>query len=115
MQQRGALAIADNRVWVSFGAQAGDCGDYKGRVVGVPLDGGNDVIFYSPPTERGGGIGNPNGPTVNAAGHLLVVSANGAAFPGDAYAPASSRSSRRASRTWSVSIRKARPVSKKSK
>jgi outer membrane protein assembly factor BamB len=85
MQQRGALAIADNRVWVSFGAQAGDCGDYKGRVVGVPLDGGNNVIFYSPPTKRGGGIWNPNGPTVNAAGHLLVVSANGTAFPGDAY------------------------------
>jgi outer membrane protein assembly factor BamB len=85
MQQRGALAIADNRVWVSYGAQAGDCGNYKGRVVGVPLTGGNDVIFYSPPTRRGGGIWNPNGPTVNAAGHLLVVSANGAAFPGDAY------------------------------
>jgi len=85
MQQRGALAIAENRVWVSYGAQAGDCGDYKGRVVGVPLDGGSDVIFYSPPTKRGGGIWNPNGPTVNAAGHLLVVSANGAAFPGDAY------------------------------
>jgi len=85
MQQRGALAIANNRVWVSYGAQAGDCGDYKGRVVGVPLSGGNDVIFYSPPTKRGGGIWNPNGPTVNAAGHLLVVSANGAAFPGDAY------------------------------
>ena len=85
MQQRGALAIADNRVWVSYGAQAGDCGNYKGRVVGVPLDGGHDVIFYSPPTRRGGGIWNPNGPTVNAAGHLLVVSANGAAFPGDAY------------------------------
>ncbi len=85
MQQRGALAIANNRVWVSYGAQAGDCGNYKGRVVGVPLSGANDVIFYSPPTKRGGGIWNPNGPTVNAAGHLLVVSANGAAFPGDAY------------------------------
>jgi len=85
MQQRGALAIAGNRVWVSYGAQAGDCGNYKGRVVGVPLDGGSDVVFYSPPTRRGGGIWNPNGPTVTAAGHLLVVSANGAAFPGDAY------------------------------
>ena len=85
MQQRGALAIAGNRVWVSYGAQAGDCGNYKGRVVGVPLDGGSNVIFYSPPTRRGGGIWNPNGPTVDAAGHLLVVSANGAAFPGDAY------------------------------
>jgi outer membrane protein assembly factor BamB len=85
MQQRGALAIAGGRVWVPYGAQAGDCGNYKGRVVGVPLDGGRDVVFYSPPTRRGGGIWNPNGPTVNAAGHLLVVSANGAAFPGDAY------------------------------
>ncbi len=85
MQQRGALAIAGGRVWVSYGAQAGDCGNYKGRVVGVPLDGGDGVVFYSPPTKRGGGIWNPNGPTVTADGHLLVVSANGAAFPGDAY------------------------------
>jgi outer membrane protein assembly factor BamB len=85
MQQRGALAIAGGRVWVSFGAQAGDCGNYKGRVVGVRLDGGGNVVFYSPPTRRGGGIWNPNGPTVDAAGHVLVVSANGAAFPGDAY------------------------------
>lgn len=85
MQQRGALSITQGRVWVSFGAQAGDCGDYKGRVVGVPLDGSSGVVFYSPPTRRGGGIWNPNGPTVDAAGNLLVVSANGAAFPGDAY------------------------------
>jgi outer membrane protein assembly factor BamB len=85
MQQRGALAITRGRVWVSFGAQAGDCGDYKGRVVGVPLDGGDAVVFYSPPTRRGGGIWNPSGPTVDAAGDLLVVSANGAAFPGDDY------------------------------
>jgi outer membrane protein assembly factor BamB len=85
MQQRGALAIADNRVWVTFGAQFGDCGNYKGRVVGVPLDGSSDVISYTPPTRRGGGMWNPAGPTVNAAGDLLVVSANGAAFPGDAY------------------------------
>ena len=85
MQQRGALAIAGHRVWVSYGAQAGDCGNYKGRVVGVPLGGGPGVVFYSPPTRRGGGIWNPAGPTIDAAGHLLVVSANGAAFPGDAY------------------------------
>jgi outer membrane protein assembly factor BamB len=85
MQQRGALAITGGRVWVSYGAQAGDCGNYKGRVVGVPVSGGGHVVFYSPPTRRGGGIWNPAGPTVDAAGHLLVVSANGAAFPGDAY------------------------------
>jgi outer membrane protein assembly factor BamB len=85
MQQRGALAVADGRVWVSYGAQAGDCGNYKGRVVGVRLDGKGTPVFYSPPTERGGGIWNPNGPTVDSSGHLWVVSANGAAFPGDTY------------------------------
>jgi hypothetical protein len=85
MQQRGALAITKGKVWVSYGAQAGDCGDYKGRVVGVNLDGSGNAIYYSPPTERGGGIWNPQGPTITANGNLLVVSANGAAFPGDAY------------------------------
>jgi hypothetical protein len=85
MQQRGALAITKGKVWISYGAQAGDCGDYKGRVVGVNLDGTGDPVSYTPPTERGGGIWNPNGPTVTANGNLLVVSANGAAFPGDTY------------------------------
>jgi outer membrane protein assembly factor BamB len=85
MQQRGALAITGGRVWVPFGAQAGDCGDYKGRVVGVPLTGTGATVSYTPPTRRGGGMWNPAGPTVDADGHLLVVSANGAAFPGDAY------------------------------
>ena len=85
MQQRGALAVAGGKVWVSYGAQAGDCGDYKGRVVGVPLDGGDGVVSYTPPTKRGGGIWNPAGPTVTPDGDILVVSANGGAFPGDPY------------------------------
>jgi outer membrane protein assembly factor BamB len=85
MQQRGALAITRGRVWVPYGAQAGDCGDYKGRVVGVPLSGTGDLVAYTPPTDRGGGMWNPAGPTVDPAGDLYVVSANGAAFPGDAY------------------------------
>jgi outer membrane protein assembly factor BamB len=85
MQQRGALAIAGGKVWVPYGAQEGDCGNYKGRVVGVPLDGSNGVVSYTPPTKRGGGMWNPAGATVTASGHVLVVSANGAAFPGDPY------------------------------
>ncbi len=85
MQQRGALAVAHGRVWVSFGAQAGDCGDYKGRVVGLKLDGQGAPVQYTPPTKRGGGMWNPAGPTVGRDGNLLVVSANGAAFPGAKY------------------------------
>ena len=85
MQQRGALAITGGRVWVPYGAQAGDCGEYKGRVVGVPLSGTGSLVAYTPPTKRGGGMWNPAGPTVDRSGDLYVVSANGAAFPGAAY------------------------------
>jgi outer membrane protein assembly factor BamB len=85
MQQRGALAITGGRVWVPFGAQYGDCSNYKGRVLGVRLDGTGDPVVYDPSSRRQGGIWNPAGPTVDAAGHLYVVSANGSSFPGDAY------------------------------
>ena len=85
MQQRGALAITGGRVWVSFGAQFGDCSNYRGRVVGARLDGTGKLVKYDPSTHRQGGIWNPAGPTVDPAGHLYVVSANGSTFPGDAY------------------------------
>jgi outer membrane protein assembly factor BamB len=85
MQQRGALAVTGGRVWVSFGAQFGDCSNYKGRVVGVRLDGTGAPVVYDPSTRRQGGIWNPAGPSVDAAGHLYVVSANGSSFPGAAY------------------------------
>ena len=85
MQQRGALAITGGRVWVSFGAQYGDCSNYKGRVVGVRLDGTGAPVEYDPSPNRQGGIWNPAGPTVDPAGHLYVVSANGSTFPGAAY------------------------------
>ncbi len=85
MQQRGAMAIASGRVWVSYGALAGDCGNYKGRVIGVPLSGHGPAVAYTAPTARGGGIWDPGGPTLVPDGNLLVVSGNGAAFPGDPY------------------------------
>jgi outer membrane protein assembly factor BamB len=85
MQQRGALAITGGRVWVSFGAQFGDCSNYKGRVIGVRLDGTGAPVLYQPSPRRQGGIWNPAGPAVDAAGDLYVVSANGSSFPGDAY------------------------------
>ena len=85
MQQRGALAITGSRVWAQFGALAGDCGNYKGRVVGVRLDGTGDVVKYDPSTREQGGMWNAAGPTVGPQGHLYVVSANGSSGPGDEY------------------------------
>ncbi|MFN2560528.1 MAG: PQQ-binding-like beta-propeller repeat protein [Jatrophihabitans sp.] len=85
MQERGALAIAGGRVWVPFGGLNGDCGGYKGRVVGVRLDGSGAVVAYTVPTAREAGIWAPPGPVVDDTGHLLVAVGNGAAGPGDAY------------------------------
>ena len=85
MQQRGALSVAGGRVWVTFGGLAGDCGDYVGRLIGVPLDGAGSLVHYDVPTAREAGMWTPPGPVVDAAGHLLVATGNGASVPGDAY------------------------------
>ncbi|MCU1655689.1 MAG: Pyrrolo-quinoline quinone [Pseudonocardiales bacterium] len=85
MQERGALTVAGGRVWVPFGGLNGDCGDYKGRVVGVPLDGAGRTIAYTVPTTREAGIWAPPGPSVDAHGHLVVSVGNGAAGSGDPY------------------------------
>ncbi|RKS77865.1 putative pyrroloquinoline-quinone binding quinoprotein [Motilibacter peucedani] len=85
MQQRGALTLSGGRVWVPFGGLAGDCGGYKGRVVGIRLDGTGAPVSYTVPTGREGGIWTPPGPSVDAAGHLYVAVGNGESGRGDAY------------------------------
>lgn len=85
MQQRGALAVTGGRVWVPFGGLAGDCGGYKGRVVGVRLDGTGNPVSYTVPTAREAGIWTPPGPSVDAAGDLFVQVGNGASVGDDPY------------------------------
>jgi outer membrane protein assembly factor BamB len=80
MQQRGALAVLGGRVWVPFGGLAGDCGAYKGRLVGVPVGNGAPVSF-TVPTTREAGIWTPSGPTVTA-GRLFVAVGNGESVGG---------------------------------
>lgn len=83
MQERGALTLAGGRVWVPFGGLAGDCGGYKGRVVGLPR-GSGAPISYTVPTTREAGIWTPPGPSV-VGGFLYVAVGNGAAVTGDPY------------------------------
>jgi outer membrane protein assembly factor BamB len=85
MQERGALTVANGRVWVPFGGLFGDCGGYKGRVVGVPLDGTGATIAYTVPTTREAGIWTPPGPAVDASGNLYVAVGNGESGVGDPY------------------------------
>jgi PQQ-like domain len=79
-QERGALAVANGRVYVPFGGLAGDCGNYVGYVASVPVTGPGRITSYEVPTGREGGIWAPSGPAVDAAGDVWVAVGNGASF-----------------------------------
>jgi hypothetical protein len=85
MQERGALTIAGGRVWTPFGGMAGDCGAYKGRVIGYNLNGKGSTVRYTVPTAREAGIWTPPGPTVGPNDNLFVAVGNGASEQGDRY------------------------------
>jgi hypothetical protein len=70
---------------VPFGGLAGDCGGYKGRLVGVPLAGTGDPVVFTVPTTREAGIWTPPGPAVDGSGDLWVAVGNGEAGRGDKY------------------------------
>lgn len=72
--QRGALAIVNDTLYVPYGGHYGDCGDYRGWVVGFPLDRPAGLLSFAT-RARGGGIWAPGGITV-ANGELLVATGN---------------------------------------
>lgn len=76
-QQRPALVIEDGRVYVAFGGLFGDCGPYRGSVVGVPLSGNGPLISYLVPTSREGAIWGTAGPVAGPDGTLYVSVGNG--------------------------------------
>lgn len=78
-QQRGALALANGYVYVPFGGLYGDCGQYHGRVLGVPVAGG-DMVQYQTSCSRECAIWAPGGPTVDSSGDLWVATGNGEPF-----------------------------------
>jgi outer membrane protein assembly factor BamB len=79
MQERGALTIVGSRVYVPFGGLAGDCAQYKGRIIAYPITGrGSSVVSYTVPTAREAGIWTPPGLTADNAKHILAAVGNGA-------------------------------------
>jgi hypothetical protein len=68
--QRGALLIFHDTVYVPYGGHFGDCGHYHGWVVGISLDDSHRLISWSTGAE-GGGIWAPGG--VVSDGHSLFV------------------------------------------
>ena len=75
-QERGALALGANYVYVPFGGLYGDCGAYHGYVQAVPLAGGG-ILSYKVPTAREAGIWSPQGATIAPDGSVYVVTGNG--------------------------------------
>ena len=76
--QRAALALANGRVYVSYGGNSGDCGDYHGWVVGIPESGHGAVVsFEAAPDSHGGAVWMAGGaPAVDSAGNLYVTTGN---------------------------------------
>ena len=80
-QQRGALAVANGRVYVPFGGRYGDCGNYAGFVVSVPISGSGASVYFSAVTggSSEGGIWTAPGLSVATDGTLFASVGNGAA------------------------------------
>lgn len=72
--QRGALALLDGRVYVPYGGLSGDCGTYKGIVLGVRIDDPTQVSAW---WTRGGygGVWAPAGMTSDGKS-LFVATGN---------------------------------------
>jgi outer membrane protein assembly factor BamB len=75
-QQRSALSLSNDRVYVAFGGLFGDCGQYHGWVAGIRTDGTGSLLDYQVPTQNAGGIWAPSGPATDSAGNLFVATGN---------------------------------------
>jgi outer membrane protein assembly factor BamB len=80
-QQRGALAVGNGRVYVTFGGHSGDCGPYVGSVVGMPASGHLPIVSYLVPATIHGGIWTPGGPVITKGGAVYVGVGNGTKSP----------------------------------
>ncbi|SEF02280.1 hypothetical protein SAMN05519104_7843 [Rhizobiales bacterium GAS188] len=68
--QRGALLIAENKLFIPYGGHYGDCGQYHGWVVGIDLNDPRSVDAWST-RAAGGGIWAPGG--ISYDGRSLFV------------------------------------------
>ena len=72
--QRGALTILDDTLYVPYAGHFGDCGDYRGWVLGVSLQQPHAVRAWST-RARGGGIWAPGG-LVSDGRNIYAVTGN---------------------------------------
>jgi outer membrane protein assembly factor BamB len=81
--QRGALLVSGGTVYVPYGGNYGDCGQYRGSVVGLPTTGTGAAKLFVVPTPREGGIWAASGPAALPNGDVIVTTGNGEATSGN--------------------------------
>jgi hypothetical protein len=70
--ERGALAIVSNIVYVPYGGHAGDCGPYHGWLVGVPENNPSNVMAWAV-TNIAGGMWAVGGPASDGASPYVAT------------------------------------------
>jgi hypothetical protein len=73
--ERAALGIAGNTVYVPYGGRFGDCGSYRGRLVGVQMSNPSSVTSWATTVTRAG-VWGPGGVASDGT-NLYVTTGNG--------------------------------------
>jgi len=77
--QRAALALLERTLYVAYGGHFGDCGNYYGWVIGVPVDDPGSLGAFRT-HDQGVGIWGPSGIASDGV-HLYVTTGNGFGGP----------------------------------
>jgi hypothetical protein len=72
--QRGALALAAGTLYVPFGGHYGDCGNYRGTLLAIPVANPASATVWRT-AARGGGMWAPSGVASDGA-HVFVTTGN---------------------------------------
>lgn len=73
--QRSALTLLNGVIYVTYGGHFGDCGSYRGWVVGVPINDPRSPSAWAT-RAQGAGIWAPGGPSTDGAS-LFIATGNG--------------------------------------
>jgi len=65
-------------VYIGYGGLAGDCAQYYGWEVGLPINAPGKMVYYQVPVTREGAIWAPSGASVDSSGNVYVADGNGA-------------------------------------
>src|SRR6266511_1613346 len=72
--ERGGLALVNGRVYVSYSGHLGDCGAYRGWVVGVEINNPSDVMAWATDAIGGGIWG--HGGVASDGTNMFVITGN---------------------------------------